>query len=266
MRALGNGRHGFTLIELLVVIAIIAILAALLLPVLARGKLAAKKVQCINNQRQLASAWVMYAGDNNEQLVSNGEIYPASTTTKLWVQGAFYYSDSYGNTSYILDPKYALFAGYIRDDHAFVCASDPPTFVVGAQTFPRVRSYALNAYLGWVGPWDTRLSPLFKVFKKHSDLVAAMPGGVFLFQDVNPKSICWPYFGVQMADDAFFNFPSSSHNRGGLVSFADGHVDYHRWVDQRTIVAYSSDYHKHDDPSPNNSDIIWLRQRTTVRK
>jgi prepilin-type processing-associated H-X9-DG protein len=90
--------------------------------------------------------------------------------------------------------------------------------------------------------------------------------GVFVFQDVNPNSICWPFFGVQMVQDDFFNWPNSSHNRGGVVSFADGHVDYHRWRDPRTVTAYSTDYHAHQDYSPNNPDLLWLRERTTVRK
>src|SRR5438094_6079049 len=90
-------RRGFTLLELLAVIATIAILAALLLPVLSKAKIKAQRTTCLASLRELGRCWYMYKDDYNDRLV---ESYPVNNTN-IWVLGDMSNANEAGNADLI---------------------------------------------------------------------------------------------------------------------------------------------------------------------
>ena len=265
---------GFTLIELLVVVGIIAILAALLLPVLIRGRDASLAIVCLNNLKQIQLAWSMYASDNQEALVRNSPAfphpgrYPSQSEPHPWVESGDY-DDPYSsehvvdvgcdtNLQYLVDPNYAAFGAYIKQPRTYKCPSDKST-TLSWLALPRSRSYTLNSMLGFPNEWEGE--PAHHV----SEIVNPAPVGRFTFVDTHPG---WIWSLEFIPPDSWFNtIPAAHHSKSGCLAFADGHVEKHRWLDARTLIPENVRTDDDDfSPAPwrlalNSVDGVWLEAR-----
>ena len=256
--------RGFTLIELLVVIAIIAILAALLLPALSQAKGQAHRIVCVNNQRQISTAWFLYADDHGDRVAENGEgtpnpddlsgLGPDEEERRWWVSGGTHFTRNI-SLPHLLQGKHASFSQYLSAIKIYKCPADKAKDTILERS--RVRSYGLNSYMGDIDGWVTTG---YRVYRRKSDVEAQRPADKFLFMDVQPESVCMPTFVVSMEGTGLGHTPGTYHNRASVVSFADGHVSRQQWRDERTFIPRMHGY-----PEADNLDLEWIRRHATER-
>jgi prepilin-type N-terminal cleavage/methylation domain-containing protein/prepilin-type processing-associated H-X9-DG protein len=235
-------KRAFTLIELLVVMAIIAILAALLLPALARAKARGQTAACLNNLKQLATCVHLYSTENNDHLPPNNSLAFINNSTNdvddlNAVNGA-----SWCANIAPFDPspegiETGVLFPYNRSMAIYRCPADKSTVqdrITGAPLpQPRVRSYNMSLSINGYPEYDAS-SWVIPSYKKFTAIRKMTTSQLMVFIDVHEKSIYDTTFGIP--NDTFWpnvyqwwDLPADRHNQGCNLSFADGHVEHWRW-------------------------------------
>ncbi len=263
-------RGAFTLIELLVVIAIIAILAAMLLPALARARQKTQGIYCMNNSHQIALATHMYTGDNNDRFMPNhdGGNAGKQAGSECWVAGWLDFSASTDNTNIVFlinhdaTPYGAYLGPYVKNPTAFKCPADKSQVAMGAIRQSRVRSYSMQNYIGDKG--TTRYWLGTSKYKQAATMSAVkMPSMMFIFLDERSDSINDGWFATD--PDTLYqivDYPAAYHGNAAGFSFVDGHSEIHRWKDGKIMPSLAEGVllplNVNLSPSP---DVLWLAQR-----
>jgi prepilin-type processing-associated H-X9-DG protein len=294
---------GFTMTELLAIIATSAMLAALLLPAVARAAGQSQGAKCLNNIRQLILAAQMYATD------SVGLWFPNQPGQAFWVQDPEdwntgnpantnwqYLTNSPvpGSNPNLYSQYVSFFTPYIKDPSIYRCQADPS--VVGGVA--RIRSYSADEAVGtswagvcggfangpmggqWVSGNDNDCQTSFHVYQKLSQMIQPKPADLFVFAEEHPDSINDSTFAVEdgqttLGSALWIDIPSNLHNGAGSFSFADGHAEIHKWVGRlMSTLTYVQNgdvpeinYEGAGQPSADTAadlkDLNWVQARTS---
>jgi prepilin-type N-terminal cleavage/methylation domain-containing protein len=272
-----NSISGFTLVELLTVIAIIALLASLLLPVVDKAKQRAGETMCQNNIRQLQLAWIMYAADHNDKLPRNAAGLDAGKTLENpgWIAGTMWLDCDAGqdltestNTELLVGERYApcgSIGGYVKNAAVYHCPADRSTVSFLGNLRQRVRSVSINGYMG-----GSEQEAGFREFSKLSEITAPGPSDAWVFMDERADSINDGLFAVNAAAQfAIVDYPSCYHSGGSCLTFADGHADYHKWLEPTThppLIPGQRLPGGSKSTLPHDRDMAWLISHTTSPK
>ena len=216
--------QGFTLIELLVVIAIIAILAAMLLPALAKAKARAKQTECLSNMRQIGLALIMYETDNKKLPPQASQIADfMNTAAPGWRNNALYAIAQY------------LQGNQKGSTKVYMCASAIPNFGGLQGNDPTPLS-------------GTSFMPNAVVMEKSLSAIKAPSQLIFIQECLVRISFCalrpayGPDFGGPLGTYTYWHdnltvgreLYSSTHFQGGNFLFCDGHAEFRQRMKLRS--------------------------------
>lgn len=272
-----NKKKGFTLIELLVVIAIIALLLSIVIPALHQAKEIAAAAVCMSNQRQLGTAYYMYADENDGYLVdgkpatnSTGymdfDINGKNYRTHCFIAEPMNESGAFSNTS--LEDKIRGFKvgglwPYLETHEIFHCPMDkrwrkPPTAVTptAQNAIGGYRSYSLGGVLSAGGYQETGTGENEEVIIKYSGF--SNPGSKIVFlEEQAGDGINQNYWNVFLNQRRWWDPFAIVHNGSSTFSYADGHADKHKWTDD-VMIEMAKNGTKDEMASENSDDYEWF--------
>ena len=259
---------GFTLIELLVVVAIIALLIGILLPVLGHARESGRTTVCLAAQKNLAAAFVMYADDNDDGIVSswtNRDPNPEFGIDHSWVDWPMFAdgrrmrdgqlrraTDTENHKRGIRNGK---LWPYLENVDIYHCPSDIRSKDRGMAGAIAWRTYSMP---NWVSGDDTFWEPWlggWKVTTRQTAIQFPTEKLVFL-EESDPRGVNMGSWIMHIDIEQWVDPLTVWHKDASTLGYADGHAEVHKWASRQTIDMTANQ--QFDTPCPGNPDWAYL--------
>ncbi len=268
-------QRAFQLKDLACLLAVVGLLTSVQLASMANGRESSVADRCRENIRRLTLAWQMYADDNLGRLVpNNGNVGEGGTadSQKSWVSGWLDFTSSYDNinTDYLVAAEktgnYGHLGPYVRRDvSVFRCPADASAVLLSGRWFNRVRTVSMNNWMGGNAYCGGNGGDDYRAYRGYSEISKPSQRWVIAKELIAAINDAW--FPVRMDQAYVVDYPAAMHNGGDWFGMVDGHVEFRRWVDPRTMPATQVGVQiPLNVPSSGNPDMAWLRERTTDKK
>ena len=235
-------KNGFTLVELLVVIAVIALLMAILLPALSKARTQAKRVMCLSGLKQLLTAWIAYADNNDGKLVNAGSGDCASEP--FWCTGCSTATDPGYDWCWSVSgalPGCPTVLTYeervekLKKGALFKYCNNVKSYRCPEADKDMHRSYVMPESMN--GRWPYHAEGL--VIKRIGQIKKSVERIVFFEEKRLSGDVCiYPYTTNDTSSTPAYwdgDSPNVMHGNGANFGFADGHADYHGWQCPTTL-------------------------------
>jgi prepilin-type processing-associated H-X9-DG protein len=212
----------------------------------------------------------MFSDDHGDELLPNYDDIDQEGVFTNWVAGDMWLERDATNAALLVDKSQSLISEYVQNPRVFKCSSYRGSNVRTSSMNCRMNPQRENGEPSWLNG----LGSNYVTFRRSHDIQKS--ADIFVMVEERGDTVNDGYFATDFsntgmpdgsgASNPYFiiDYPASYHNSVGILSFADGHAEGHKWVEPTTLTSAVRPHRQHTHP--NDKDVAWMQAHASQRR